>query len=765
MTKKKVMMLLCSMSICVGLLAGCQAKPTQDPVETEQVTQEAVEVQPSEDVEVAEEETPAENEEQETVEENTDGNMIANGDFSEGIGTWMTYLNGGDGSIGVNDQGQMEIDVQRCGDLDYSVQAYYDGFALDKGGVYHFAFDMAVDTPRTVVWRMQINGGDYHEYFTDSIQATTELTHYEYDLTMEQDSDPAPRLCFNVGKYDGDGDLGAHKIAIDNLELRLTDDSNVVKGEANEDTTQIRLNQVGYQPQDFKKAVFTSDSIGNEFEVVKAGSGESVFKGQITDKKMNENSGENTGVGDFSQVTTPGTYQIISEGLADSYEFTISDDAYADLLKSLTYMVEMQKCGELPGTAGGEFAHPACHNTKATVYGTSEKIDVSGGWHDAGDYGRYVVSGAKAAADLLIAYEEYPQAFGMDQTAPDSIPVLSLTKYELDWMLKMQRADGGVYHKVTCANFPGTVMPQDETEELIVSPVSNAATGDFAAVMAMAARLYKDDSGYANTCLEAAKKAYSYLQEHKRERGFKNPDDIVTGEYPDMNCQDEIVWSAAELFKTTGDASYEADLQEEMSKANLKGFGWAAVGGYGCYSYMTNEKANPQIKDALMAKWNEALDEAVNAANNDAYDCSITGEYPWGSNMTVANNGMMFALASKLDGVKGTEKEKQYLQLADAQLSYLLGNNATGYCFVTGYGSKSPEHTHHRPSQALGKTMPGMLVGGPDSNLEDPYATAVLKDKPRAKCYVDNDQSYSCNEITIYWNSPMVALLASIISK
>lgn len=764
MKRKAILTLICLSAFLACAACGKQKQEEAQPASAVEV--EEPETQAPVEEEIQEEPAPEEEEsENSSQQEADDGNMIANGDFSEGIGTWMTYLNGGEGSVGVNDQGQMVIDVQKCGDLDYSVQAYYDGFALEKGGVYHFAFDLAVDTPRTVVWRMQINGGDYHEYFTDSIQATTELTHYEYDLTMEQDSDPAPRLCFNVGKYDGDGDLGAHKIMVDNLELRLTDDSNVVKGEVNEDTTQIRINQVGYQPQDYKKAVFANDAIGNDFEVIKADTKESVFKGQITEKKENENSGENTGVGDFSQVTTPGTYQIISEGLVDSYEFTISDQTYSDLLKSLTYMVELQKCGELSGATAGEFAHPACHNTKATVYGTSEKIDVSGGWHDAGDYGRYVVSGAKAVADLLIAYEEYPQAFGVDQTNPDSIPVLALTKYELDWMFKMQRADGGVYHKVTCANFPGVVKPEEETQELIVSPVSNAATGDFAAVMAMASRLYKDDSEYANKCLEAAKKAYNYLQEHQMERGFKNPDGIVTGEYPDMNCQDEIVWSAAELFKATNDASYEADLKEEMAVANLSGFGWAAVGSYGCYSYLTNEKANPQIKDVLLAKWNEAIEEATNAAKNDAYDCSISGEYPWGSNMTVANNGMMFALASKLDGVKGTEKEKQYLQLADAQLSYLLGNNATGYCFVTGFGSKSPEHTHHRPSQVLGKTMKGMLVGGPDSNLEDPYATAVLKDKPRAKCYVDNDQSYSCNEITIYWNSPMVALLASIISK
>ena len=118
---------------------------------------------------------------------------------------------------------------------------------------------------------------------------------------------------------------------------------------------------------------------------------------------------------------------------------------------------------------------------------------------------------------------------------------------------------------------------------------------------------------------------------------------------------------------------------------------------------------------------------------------------------------MMEQLGTKMKQSNGVN-----LSNAQRQLSYLLGTNANSYCFVTGYGSLSPEHTHHRPSQALGETMKGMLVGGPDSNLEDPYAKATLKGRAAAKCYADNEQSYSCNEVTIYWNSPLIYLLAGI---
>ena len=124
--------------------------------------------------------------------------------------------------------------------------------------------------------------------------------------------------------------------------------------------------------------------------------------------------------------------------------------------------------------------------------------------------------------------------------------------------------------------------------------------------------------------------------------------------------------------------------------------------------------------------------------------------------MTIANNGMACLLAYSFNG------QEDYRLAAKRQLDYLLGTNTTSYCFLTGYGTQTPEHPHHRPSQAVGECMNGMLVGGPDSALEDPYAKAVLSGLPKAKCYVDNEQSYSCNEITIYWNSPLCFLLAGL---
>ncbi|MBE5880928.1 MAG: glycosyl hydrolase family 9 [Lachnospiraceae bacterium] len=760
MRKKVVSIMLCMM-LAVSV-AACGAKDTS--TETAQVTEqteeteeetseEEVQEQPAEEAEPEKEKA-----EEEEIKPLPEGNMILNPDFSNGKGQWSSYLNGGKATLDVNEEGQLVIDIQEKGKLDHSVQAYYDGITLDDGVVYKFAFDMAVTVPRTVVWRIQINGGDYSAYFLEEIAATTEMQRYEYELKAEGFSDPAPRLCFNVGEYEGDGELGAHQILLDNFEFSVLDGSGRVLPQAAIETPDINVSQVGYLPEQSKKAVFRGDSIGTEFEVIDVASGESVFTGTITGEGKNTSSQENCAVGDFSALKTEGTYKVVNDNCGESYEFKIGTDVYDALLDDTLRMMYLQRCGlEITEELAGDFAHAECHTGSAIVYGTDTAKDVSGGWHDAGDYGKYVVSGAKTVADLLMAYEKYPNAFDDELNIPESgngIPdILDEVKYELDWMFKMQESNGGVYHKVTCKNFPGTVMPEEETEQLYLSPISNTATGDFAAVMAMAARVYKDiDASYADKCLAAAEKALEYLEANLDAEGFKNPDDVVTGEYPDDKSSDEYFWALAELYKTTGEVSYNDKIKGINTLGLSNGLGWAGVGFYGMNTYLSCDNADAKLVDEIEGIFDFTVKTMNENKDLDAYDSTLGDVYPWGSNMSIANNGMVYLMT-------------EHLAEAESQLAYLLGTNANSYCFVTGYGTLSPQSTHHRPSQVLKQSMVGMLVGGPDSNLEDPYAQATLKGEPKAKCYADNEQSFSCNEVTIYWNSPLVYLIAGVMER
>lgn len=548
-------------------------------------------------------------------------------------------------------------------------------------------------------------------------------------------------------------------------------------------TPDIQINQLGYRPDDKKIAVFRGENMDNAFKVVDAKSGKTVFEGTLAAGEKNNNTCEMESAGDFSELKTPGTYKIVGEKCGESYEFTIGNDVYDEAFDAAVRMLYLQRCGVgLTEEYAGDFAHPVCHDGGAVIYAELlvsgrapddsngdvptkpikiEGVDVSGGWHDAGDYGRYVVSGAKAAADVMLAYESYPEAFGDNAGIPESgngtPDILDEARYELEWLLKMQDSiTGGVYHKVTCANFPETVMPEDETDELILSPMSNCATGDFAAVMAMAARVYKNvDSDFADTCMAASLKAVAYLESSESGDGFVNPEGIMTGEYPDAKDTDERYWAYAELFKTTKESKYEEILTEIPYASIQGGLGWEKVGFYGGYAYLTGGYTNKEYAGTVKGELEYAINGIMESAEADTYRCSLSGTYPWGSNMSIANNGMLLLMMDKING------NDQYEGLAKAQMDYLFGNNANAYCFLTGFGSCSPRHTHHRPSQVLDKSMEGMLVGGANSALEDPYAKAALTGTAPAKCYVDNAQSYSCNEAAVYWNSPLIYLMAA----
>ncbi len=687
-------------------------------------------------------------------------NMIPGGDFSEGIGTWSTYLEGGEASQTVNEQGQMVIDITDIGQKDYAVQAYVDGFSLQEGCVYALSFDAVSSVERTLEWRVQLNGGDYHEYASDLVTVGTEMTHIEAVFTMEEASDPAPRFCLNLGFHEGcPEDLNAHTLCFDNFTLTLLDDSQAAAEEEKEDMEQIHLDQVGYLPNGLKQAVLRSEAVGGSFEVVNE-QGESVYRGETLPAVSNTSSGETAAIADFSELTEPGTYTLRTETCGESLPFQIGEDVYEELSYDALHMFYLQRCGAVEDET---FGHEACHTQAGEIYGSDGKsIQSTGGWHDAGDYGRYVVAGAKAVADLLLTYENYrgqfDQAFLLPESTNGLPDLLNEVKYELDWMLTMQDPEtGGVYHKITGEVFPDVIPPQEETATMVVSPISTTATGDFAAVMAMAARIYPDEE-YRQQCLSAAKKAWAYLKETPSDGvGFKNPEGIVTGEYDDSHDVDERFWAAAELYRTTGESVYdEAAQQMDLSEIPWD-LGWQSVGVYGMYAYLKGTETPTAFTQELQERLLALAGDALTKADAEVYGAALSSEeYIWGSNMLVADRGMLFLMAEEFS------QNEAYVAAAQKQLHYLLGTNTTSYCFVTGYGSVSPEHPHHRPSQYAGQAVKGMLVGGPDSYLEDPYAANVLTGLPPAACYADDDQTYSCNEVTIYWNSPLVYLLAGI---
>lgn len=532
----------------------------------------------------------------------------------------------------------------------------------------------------------------------------------------------------------------------------------------------IAINQLGYRPNDAKLAVIQGKQ--SKYRLVAIDSDEVIWEGESSAEQYDEASGVTVCKLDFSHVTREGRYRIVGEE-GSSWPFSISSHVYEDVQVAVLKAFYYLRCGEeLTSEYAGPWAHAACHHSLVHVHGQPElTFDGTGGWHDAGDYGKYIVAAGKAIADLLLAYELYPQTFKRKVPLPESNDVmddlLHEVKVELDWMLKMQdAATGGVYHKLTTLQFPPLdMMPEDDTADLYAMPISATATASFAASMAMAARAYAAyDEHYAERCLLAAERAWQWLEEHPDVEGFRNPSDVGTGEYGDSQDEDERYWAAAELYRATGNDKYHAAFLRyaKRSSFNKTSLGWADMGGYGTMSYLLCEHKR---EEAIVSELKQALsshaDQLADVSSKDGYSISMLPEqYRWGSNMDVMNHAMLMLFAQHVEG------HQRYEGVIAAHVHYLLGMNVNGISYISGYGHSAMTHPHHRPSVGDGvdAPVPGMVSGGPNKNLQDEYAAKHLQNRAPAACYADHEDSYATNEVTIYWNSPALFVLSHFTS-
>ena len=516
--------------------------------------------------------------------------------------------------------------------------------------------------------------------------------------------------------------------------------------------SEIFINQIGYRLLD-NKNVFVSEAVKTEsdtFEVCEK-SGTTVYTGNLVAAPQDKESGGGYYTGDFSSVQKAGEY-FIKIGSQQSFPFKIADDVYHNVaLSTLKYFTD-SRCGQ-----------GICHTGVAEVYGTNEKKDVQGGWHDAGDYGRYIVAGTKTVMDLLLGYKKNPEHF-------KNFDLLGEVRFELEWMLQMQRDDGAVYHKISCYHFCAFIMPQDEKDTLVLAPVSTAATADFAGCLAYAAGFYKQtDSAFAEKLLAAALKAQNYLFSHDDEF-YINPPEITTGGYGDRDVRDERYFALCSLFAATGEKNYlnhalkyredkkkdEPDPKHPWNSGWQEGFGWPFVSGYGTEILLENaDQLAPELLEEIKAGIISQAEKYLATSNNSAFKYCSTFVF-WGSNGAICDLAHVMLMAYDL-----TDR-KEFLNAAKAQIDYILGCNPVNYCYVTGEGTKSVIHPHHRPTGASGKVYPGMLAGGPCAGLLDAYAKEHLTNLPPLKCYADAVPSYSTNEVAIYWNSAFVYTLARI---
>ncbi|MEI7811335.1 MAG: glycoside hydrolase family 9 protein [Ignavibacteria bacterium] len=535
----------------------------------------------------------------------------------------------------------------------------------------------------------------------------------------------------------------------------------------------VFVNQAGYKPH-FPKFVFTSGA-ADSFYIRDVATNSVRFRSNLALWKTSDVA---TGLtlyrGDFSSFKETGNFYITTSQSDTSYKFAVSAAVYNEPYNKILKGYYFQRCGSLLSPVyASVYYHPACHKLSDGTYhpatGLSGYRQAPGGWHDAGDYGKYVVNAGITVGTLLMAYETFTERFSQDNlNIPESgngIPdILDEVKYELDWLFSMQNTDGGVFAKLTKKQFEGFIMPQSDTGDRYIYEIASTATADFAAMMARAYRVYsKYNQAYADKCLAAAELAWTYLENHPGivpAGGFKNPADTNTGAYGDTNDKDERLWASAELFSATGNAKYNSYFSSNYRTNGIfnVSMGWQNLTSMAQLTYLFTGQvsADANIIQALTQGLNTYCASLVTKKNQNGLHVVLnsSSEYFWGSNSELLNRATLLLM-----GYQKTNNAAYYETALD-QLNYILGVNACNMSYVTGMGSKSPMNTHHRPSISDGITnpVPGLMAGGPDKNIsDDPVLSKTFTGlTPPAKCYVDDRDSYASNEICINWNAPLV---------
>lgn len=540
----------------------------------------------------------------------------------------------------------------------------------------------------------------------------------------------------------------------------------------------IRLNQVGYFPNEEKVVVIEGINPAGKIQV-RNRQGKTVLKPRNIRQAQSPWGDKTRYVVDISDLKKEGDYEVCVAGA--KAPLRIARHALHDIsVASLKLFYLIRSGVPIESQYAGPYARPLGHaDTQVLVHPSAASesrpegtvISSPLGWYDAGDYNKYVVNSAFSIGLMLGVYEENKAYFDRLQThIPESknqtADFLDEMMFNMLWLLTMQDpADGGVYHKLTTPNFEGFVMPKDCHQPRYVVAKSVTATLDFAAVMAQMARLMKGNADYPDfsaKAAEAAERAYLWALVHpdalyrQADMNKQFQPAVNTGEYGDGNATDERFWAATELYKLTGKTVYKQDALRLMPSDFLVP-SWGNVSGLGMLSWLSAGDATQadKVRQALQACCDAYVKDTDQSCFQAPYG-NHAHDFGWG-HLSERCCGMGIAL---LFADQYVAKGK-YRRYALENIDCLLGRNALGYCYVTGFGQKSPMHPHHRPSAADGidAPFPGMLVGGPNPGQQDKGSNLVYPSSLPDESYVDHADSYASNEIAINWNAALVGLL------
>lgn len=485
------------------------------------------------------------------------------------------------------------------------------------------------------------------------------------------------------------------------------------------------------------------------FSIVEEKTEKTVFTGNLTEPMFDEESGDEIRIADFSGFKGNGRF-FLKCGYRRSETFEISNNICKKIKNKCLRGIYLNRCGfdfnDKTLDVCEDFLHGKCHCEMTPLYFGGQQLDVSGGWHDGG-YGKYVNVSALTCASMLYSYLLYPESF--DAENGGEAPILSECRWGLEWLLKMQAEDGGVYHKSDTVSIPtAPVPPCEDMEEYYVFPISYDATLYFTAAVTLGARVFENiDVAFAKRLSHASSNGWLWIVNCSDYEPWKLPSGTRFCGLGDFDCQSEksiYLWMISELYALTGSELFAEKFEELVYNEDSTSFTLENAGGYAALAYMTcGEKKNPGVDFFIKKKFGDKADKII-FASSKGYGTALGSKktssgYNFFSNMSVISDSIICQIAFMIFGID------RYRSHSADILGYIMGRNPIGISYITG-GETSPLRPAHSLSVSSSEAVPGMIVSGANFERIDEFSKWRLASKtPPAKCYIDNECSYTTN--------------------
>ncbi|MGN1090404.1 MAG: glycoside hydrolase family 9 protein [Huintestinicola sp.] len=513
----------------------------------------------------------------------------------------------------------------------------------------------------------------------------------------------------------------------------------------------IHINLRGYMLEMPKTAVCLANA--GVFYLIDAEKGVSVYASRLSHPSFDRESGDTVRIADFSDFNTPGKYYIRA-GYRRSDVFEISENPYKSLRSEILRGIYLNRCGfdmnsdvSMDRNAG-QYSRSGCHTNSA---GTGRQ----GGWHSYGGYNRDVDVSCGVLADMLYALRLFGESF----SDKERVLMEDECRWGLDWLLRMQDSDGGVFSSIYSGMETPLTAPEEDSGKYFLGGKTCSAALRSAAVLALASGYFEGcDDEYSHLLRSAAERSWLAAVRSEEYKVYCGRKSALSAEEEEV-LESEFMWAMCELYSLTGDSSYSEMIGKKYLSSGFSGFDAKGCGGFAALSYLLSERSRERSVEAFVRKRiTDIADRLWIADRGSGYSiaCSAGSGFEDASNLSILSDGMTFIMAYLVSG------GQKYLTGASDQFSYIFGRNPLGMSFMTGdVGECCCSPCHSLSASFEGGAVPGMIVGGANTSRSDDYSRwHISVSSPPAKCYVDSGFSRATNTPSVHYSAPVIFISA-----